>query len=51
MYRIKDGLDYFKTAYECAVSFFKSEAVVALPFGTWMHASTGETVIIVKEKA
>ena len=38
----------YETAYECAVSHFKTQAVVALPFSMWLDVSSGKTIVVVR---
>lgn len=47
-YRVQGGgpTQTFRTARDCAVFHFGTEAVVPLPFDVWMDMATGATVLI-----
>lgn len=48
MYRVNGHGHAYKTAHECAVAHFGTEAVVSLPFDMWMSTSSGETITILR---
>lgn len=47
-YRVRGGglTQTFKTARDCAVFHFGTEAVVPMPFDIWMSMTSGKTVVI-----
>ena len=50
MFHVDGSTQKFKTARECAVAHFGTEAVIYMPLlGIWFNGATGQTITIVKE--